>query len=113
VGAARGAGNRALSRGVVSRPSRDRGRHGVRQRERAKPRSCRELYLINPAKYSVPEQIDVVHILFDTTKRSSEAALAAAKEARAKIVAGADMGALAKELSDDASAAKNAGKIPR
>src|SRR6185295_5838457 len=52
------------------------------------------------------------HILFDTTKRSSEAALAAAKETRAKIVAGADMGALAKELSDDTSAAKNSGKIP-
>jgi len=73
---------------------------------------ARELYLINPAKYSAPEQIDVVHILFDTTKRGNEAALAAAKEARAKIVAGADMGALAKEVSDDASAAKNAGKIP-
>ena len=72
---------------------------------------ARELYLVNQAKYTVPEQIDVTHILFDTTKKGKEAALASAMDARAKIVAGADFGALAQEVSDDPSAARNKGRL--
>jgi peptidyl-prolyl cis-trans isomerase C len=73
---------------------------------------ARELYLVNQAKYTQPEQIDVTHILFDTTKRGKDAALASAVDARAKIAAGADFGALAQEVSDDSSSAKNKGRIP-
>ena len=72
---------------------------------------ARELYLVNQAKYMAQEQIDVMHILFDTTKRGKDAALASATEARAKLAAGADFSALAKEVSDDPSAARNGGRI--
>ena len=66
-------------------------------------------YLVNQAKFVAPEQIDVTHILFDPVKRGKDAALASAVDARAKIVAGADFGALAQASSDDPSGAKEQG----
>ncbi len=81
-----------------------------RMKERNVERA-RELYLVNQARYMSPEQVDVTHILFDTTKRGRDAALASAADARAKIVAGGDFGVLAQQLSDDPSAAKNRGRI--
>jgi len=71
---------------------------------------ARELYMIDKAKYTQPAQIDTSHILFAKT-RGEEAALAAAKEARAKLAAGADFATLAKELSDDAGSKANGGHI--
>jgi parvulin-like peptidyl-prolyl isomerase len=53
----------------------------------------------------------VTHILFDTKKRDSDAARKLALDTRAKIEAGADMGQLAREVSDDPSAQRNFGKI--
>jgi len=72
---------------------------------------ARELYLVDRQKYQVPEQISAAHILFDLKKHSKEEALELARQAKAKIAAGGDFGQLAKELSDDPSAAKNAGSI--
>jgi peptidyl-prolyl cis-trans isomerase C len=72
---------------------------------------ARELYLADRAKYTTPEQLVVTHILFDTKKHDPAAAKKLAEETRAKIVAGADMGQLARELSDDPSAQRNYGKI--
>lgn len=72
---------------------------------------ARELYLVNPSKYTVPEEIDSSHILFDTSKRGTEAALAAAKEARAKLLAGADFAELAVAVSDDTSVPRNKGHL--
>ncbi len=72
---------------------------------------ARELYLVDRAKYELPETITATHILFDTKSRDSAAAKALVTEARAKIVAGADMGSLAFELSDDPSAKNNRGKL--
>ncbi len=61
---------------------------------------ARELYAVEKAKYRTPEQVSVSHILF-SSKRGDDVALAAAKDARAKLVAGADFATLAKSLSDD------------
>jgi peptidyl-prolyl cis-trans isomerase C len=72
---------------------------------------ARELYLVDKNRFAEPPQVSATHILFDTKKRSSDDAKKLADETRAKIAAGADMGKLAKELSDDPSAATNAGAL--
>jgi peptidyl-prolyl cis-trans isomerase C len=72
---------------------------------------ARELYLVDKNRFASPPQVSATHILFDTKKRSSDDAKKLAEETRAKIAAGADMGKLAKELSDDPSASTNAGAI--
>src|SRR5437764_3632478 len=72
---------------------------------------ARELYLAGGKKYAAPEEIDASHILFKTDKRGKEAALAAAQAARAKLAAGADFSALAKEVSEDPPAAGNGGRL--
>ena len=72
---------------------------------------ARELYLAGGRKYATAEEIDASHILFSIEKRGKEAALAAAQAARGRLVAGADLSALAKELSDDPSAKTNGGRL--
>lgn len=72
---------------------------------------ARELYTTDRSKYASPEQLIVTHILFDTKKRDATQAKQLAQDTRAKILAGADMGKLARELSDDPSAQRNLGKI--
>lgn len=72
---------------------------------------ARELYLVDQAKYKVPEQISASHILFSTKSRKPEEALALAQDARAKLAAGADFKVLAKQVSEDPSAARNNGYL--
>lgn len=73
---------------------------------------ARETYLLDKDKYQTPEQVSASHILFDPAKRGgSDAALGLAKDARAKILAGADFAKLAAEVSDDPSAKTNGGAL--
>ena len=72
---------------------------------------ARELYLVDRGKFEVPEQVSATHILFDTKKRDPAEAKKLAQDARAKILAGTDMGALARRESDDTSAGTNDGKL--
>lgn len=72
---------------------------------------ARELYLQRRDTLRTPEQVSVTHILFDTKKRTEEEAVKLAKETRARIVAGENMEALAKALSDDPSAQRNNGRL--
>lgn len=72
---------------------------------------ARELYVVDRAKYETPETITATHILFDTKSRDSTAARAMAADARARIAAGADMGKMAEERSDDPSARNNKGTL--
>ena len=72
---------------------------------------AREVYLVNKSKYSSPPQVSATHILFDSKKRGEEEAKKLATEARAKIVAGADMNKLARETSDDPTAGQNGGAL--
>ena len=72
---------------------------------------ARERYLVNSAKYRAPEQVTVTHLLFGMPKHSSDDARALAVAARARILAGTDMGVLAREISEDPSAERNNGKL--
>jgi len=72
---------------------------------------ARELYLVDKSAFTTPPQVSATHILFDPRKRGAEAARTLAIETRAKIAAGADMGKLAREISDDPSSSQNAGTL--
>jgi len=102
--------DRALAALMVEKIEKDAGAEFDRATERNLARA-RELYLVNRAKYANSEEVDVSHILFDSSKRGKDAALAAANEARAKLAAGEDFAALALALSDDPSAARNKGRL--
>ncbi|MDQ6621141.1 MAG: peptidylprolyl isomerase [Pseudomonadota bacterium] len=71
---------------------------------------AREMYLVDRAKYTTPAQIDVSHILF-AKSRGDEAALKAAREARAKLAAGADFATVARESTDDAGSKGSGGRV--
>ena len=79
---------------MIERIESEAGAEFDRAAERNLARA-RELYLVNRAKYPMPEEIDVSHILFDTAEEGQGGALAAANDARAKLLAGADFGVLA------------------
>lgn len=72
---------------------------------------AKEIYLIDKAKFTNPPQVSATHILFDTKKRTAEEARKLAEDARVKIAAGADMGQLAKQVSDDPSSSQNFGAL--
>lgn len=72
---------------------------------------ARERYVVDKEKFRVPEQVSVSHILFETRKQSPEAALALAREAQAKLAAGAEFAAVAKELSEDQATKRGGGKL--
>ena len=72
---------------------------------------AKEIYLIDKARFTNPPQISATHILFDTKKHSSAEARQLALDARAKIAAGADMGQLARQVSDDPSSSQNFGAL--
>ena len=73
---------------------------------------AREIYLVDKAKYTAPEQVRVAHILIRTDKHSKDEALKIAQEVRARVVAdGADFSAVARQYSEDASVKSNGGNI--
>jgi peptidyl-prolyl cis-trans isomerase C len=72
---------------------------------------AREIFVVEKSRFTLPEKVSATHILFDTKKRNSDEAKKLAVETRAKLVAGADMGKLARDLSDDPSSGTNAGSI--
>jgi peptidyl-prolyl cis-trans isomerase C len=73
---------------------------------------AREEWQAHPEKYQGPEAVRVSHILVKPGDGRDDAqALARAEEALAKAKAGADFAALAKEYSDDPSAASNNGDL--
>ena len=72
---------------------------------------ARELYVVDKAKYAAPEQISASHILFETKSRPKEEAEKLARDAAAKLAAGADFNKLAREISEDRSAKTNNGQL--
>jgi peptidyl-prolyl cis-trans isomerase C len=80
------------------------------KRSQMEPRA-REMYLAERKKFDVPEQVQASHILFDVKKHTREEGRKLAEAARARVVAGADFNAVAKEVSEDPSAAGNSGKL--
>jgi peptidyl-prolyl cis-trans isomerase C len=72
---------------------------------------AREIYLTERKRFELPAQAKASHILFDSRKHSGDEAKALATAARARIAAGADFNAVARELSEDPSAGQNAGRL--
>jgi len=73
---------------------------------------ARELYVVDKAKYTLPERIRAAHILIRTDRRSSDEALKLALEVRAQAAAeGADFAALARQYSEDVNAKTNGGEL--
>jgi PPIC-type PPIASE domain len=72
---------------------------------------AREHYLVDKDKFVVPEEIEASHILFLTNTRSEAAALALAQQVEAKLAAGADFAALAREFSEDPATKSGGGHL--
>jgi peptidyl-prolyl cis-trans isomerase C len=72
---------------------------------------ARDVYLTNRAKYEIPEEVTVSHILFSTEKRPVDEAMRLALAARARLAAGTEFAALAKELSDEPAAQFTGGSL--
>ena len=72
---------------------------------------ARELYVVNRANYATPEQVRAAHILVAVKDGDRGAALRRAEELRVKAQGGADFSALAREFSDDPTAARNGGEL--
>jgi peptidyl-prolyl cis-trans isomerase D len=75
-----------------------------------------EAYKTNSYRYHKPKRLNARHILVKVDDKATEAQAEAAKqrlvEVRAKIVAGADFAALAKEVSEDPSNKDKGGELP-
>jgi peptidyl-prolyl cis-trans isomerase C len=71
-------------------------------------KAARERWLAQPDKYRKPEEAKLTHILFTNARHPDAKELAAAT--RAKIVAGADMVAIARAQSDEPTAAQDGGQ---
>jgi peptidyl-prolyl cis-trans isomerase C len=72
---------------------------------------AREVYLADRDKYRSAEEVSASHILFDTKRHTPDEARKLAQAARARVAAGADFNAVAKEVSEDPSAATNSGTL--
>ena len=73
---------------------------------------AREVYATDAAKYDVPEAIHVADIAVAFKDRGEDAALARAKEAHARLLAGADFATVAREYSDDPVSRDKGGVLP-
>ena len=103
--------DRLLAAQMTQKIESDAGAEFDRDPKRNESRA-RELYLVGGGKkYSTPEQVDVSHILIRTDQRGKDEALKVAEAARAKLAAGADFSALAREVSEDKQAKSNGGHL--
>lgn len=73
---------------------------------------ARELYDVERDKYKIPEAVRLSDIVIATKDRSEDAALARAREARERILAGVDFATVAREYSDDAKTRDKGGALP-
>lgn len=103
--------DRVLALALGEKVEREVGAAFDRRRDEYLGRA-RELYLVDKAKYTTPEQVAVTHILIRTDKHSKDEALKIAQDVRARAVApGADFAAVAREYSEDPTAKSNGGNI--
>ncbi len=73
---------------------------------------AREIYALERKKYVAPEEVRISDIAISIKDRGDDAALARAREARQKIIAGADFAAVAREYSDDPTSREKGGALP-
>jgi parvulin-like peptidyl-prolyl isomerase len=82
------------------------------QQRDAWEKRAKDIYLTQPARSQVPEQVVASHILFRIDKRSAEEAMRLANETRARIVSGRPFGAVAAEVSEDYGSRTQEGRLP-
>jgi peptidyl-prolyl cis-trans isomerase D len=75
------------------------------------PAEIQQRYQQNAAMYSTPEQIRASHILFKTDGKNDEAQKKKAQDVLAKVKAGGDFAALAKQYSEDDGSKANGGDL--
>ena len=73
---------------------------------------AREIYVLDRDKYKTPEEIRLSDIAVALKDRGADAALARAREARQRVVSGADFAAVAREYSDDPTTKDKGGALP-
>lgn len=73
---------------------------------------AREIYLANPARFTLPERVVVRHILVDRKDGDEAAQQQIAAVEKALAAAGADFAAVARELSDDYTTKGDGGLLP-
>lgn len=73
---------------------------------------ARELYAFDKAKYVAPEEVRISDIAVVIKDRGEDAALARAREARARVLGGADFATVAREYSDDPTTRDKGGALP-
>ena len=71
---------------------------------------AREVYKADEARFVVPEQVQLKHILVGLQGRTEEGARLRAEEARAKLVAGENFNRVAREYSNDPNFRSNDGQ---
>lgn len=103
--------DRAFAAGELARIQKDAERSFDEQKP-AFEAKARETYTIDRKAYLAPPEVRLSDIAIEIKDRGEAAALARAKEARARVVAGEDFAKVAQEYSDDATTRDKGGALP-
>ena len=103
--------DRAMAAAELQRIAADAGKSFDANRQ-AYEAKAREIYDLDREKFRAPEEIRLSDIAIGVKDRGDDAALARAREARARVAAGADFAAVAREYSDDATTREKGGALP-
>jgi parvulin-like peptidyl-prolyl isomerase len=102
---------RALAAGEIARIESDASRD-FDEKKAAFEAKARETYELERDKYRAPEEVRISDIAIEIKDRGDAAALARAKEARQRVVAGEDFAKVAREYSDDPTTRDKGGALP-
>jgi parvulin-like peptidyl-prolyl isomerase len=103
--------DRALAAAELQRIDADAGKvFDARKAEYEK--RAHEIYAVDRNKFEIPEAVRLSDIAIAIKGRGEDAALARAREARERVVAGGDFAAVAREYSDDAKTRDKGGMLP-
>jgi peptidyl-prolyl cis-trans isomerase C len=102
---------RALAAAEIQRIEADASRE-FDAKKAAYEAKAREVYELDRAKYRAPEEVRLSDIAVEIKERGDAAALARAKEARQRVLAGEDFAKVAREYSDDETTRDKGGALP-
>ena len=83
----------------------------LKAKQTVTPQEIQQRYQQNASMYSTPEQIRASHILFKTDGKNDDAQKKKAEDVLAKVKAGGDFAALAKQYSEDDGSKANGGDL--
>jgi PPIC-type PPIASE domain len=103
--------DRALAAAELQRIDADAGQ-AFDARKAEYEKRAKEIYAVDRNKFEIPEAVRLSDIAIAIKGRGEDAALARAREARERVVAGGDFAAVAREYSDDAKTRDKGGMLP-